>query len=95
WREAWARYHGLEAGVGWAATPAEAPAGTVKSELVGAVSVDYTGRGYGLGRTADTYAIWDLGAGGAPIRTFPLDPAMWPEAWAEFHALQAGAGPST
>jgi hypothetical protein len=91
WRDAWARYHQLEAGVRSGLPEAvvqKAPA--VEPELVGAVSVDYTGQGFGLGRTTDAYAIWDLGAGGPPIRTFPLDPTAWPEAWAEFHALQSG-----
>ena len=83
WRHAWARYQELESA---AAPPSE---DTTPPPLVGAVAVDYTGQGYGLGRTADAYAIWDLGAGGAPIRTFPLDPSAWPEAWAAFHALQA------
>lgn len=83
WRDAWAQYQELEAGSEVAV--ADDPAGS--PELAGAVAVDYTGRGFGLGRTADAYAIWDLAAGGSPIRTFPLHPSSWPEAWAAFHEL--------
>lgn len=89
WRDAWARYHELQAAVATTEAPDDSPATAAPPALVGVVSVDYTGRGYGLGRTANAYAIWDLGAGGAPVRTFPLDPAAWPTAWAEFHALQS------
>jgi tRNA A-37 threonylcarbamoyl transferase component Bud32 len=86
WRDAWARYQELEA----AFTPEVAAADPARrAPLAGAVTVDYAGRGYGLGRTADAYAIWDLGVGGGPIRTFPLDPSAWPEAWAVFQELES------
>jgi tRNA A-37 threonylcarbamoyl transferase component Bud32 len=91
WGDAWGRFHELEAAAAPAAQPeagpAHPPAGT--PELVGAVAVDYRGMGYGLGRTTDAYAIWDLGAGGGPIRTFPLHPSSWPEAWAAFQVLES------
>jgi len=87
WREVWARYREAEAAAVPAAAEVTSPGGT--PDLVGAVAVDYTGRGFGLGRTTDAYAIWDLGAGGSPIRTFPLHPSSWPEAWAAFHELES------
>ncbi|MGH2738222.1 MAG: hypothetical protein ACRDHH_05355, partial [Actinomycetota bacterium] len=91
WREVWARYQEAEAAAVPAAAEVTPPGGT--PDLVGAVAVDFTGRGFGLGRTADAYAIWDLGAGGSPIRTFPLHPSSWPEAWAAFQELQSPSTP--
>ncbi|MGH2673941.1 MAG: protein kinase domain-containing protein [Actinomycetota bacterium] len=87
WREAWARYQEQEA----AAEPAPVtPAQTAQPrELTGAVAVDYTGAGYGLGRTTDAYAIWDLSAGGSPVRIFPLHPSSWQQAWAAFQELES------
>lgn len=41
-----------------------------------------------LGRGAGIYAIWDLHAGGQPIRTFPLTDAGWTEAWLAFRELE-------
>jgi tRNA A-37 threonylcarbamoyl transferase component Bud32 len=97
WREAWARYQELEAAAVPGAAPDETevnpPTGT--QDLAGAVAVDYAGRGFGLGRTADAYAIWDLGAGGSPIRTFPLHPSSWPEAWAAFQDLESPGASSS
>ena len=97
WREAWARYQELEAAaVPASSAPPEAAGATPSSgspALAGAVTVDYAGRGFGLGRTADAYAIWDLGAGGSPIRTFPLHPSSWPEAWAMFQELESSGEP--
>jgi hypothetical protein len=88
WREIWARYQEAEAAAAPPAADEVTPPGGTP-DLAGAVAVDYTGRGFGLGRTADAYAIWDLGAGGSPIRTFPLHPSSWPEAWAAFQELEA------
>jgi tRNA A-37 threonylcarbamoyl transferase component Bud32 len=91
WRDAWGRYQELEAAVASQPSPdaGPAPSAAAVPELVGAVAVDYRGRGYGLGRTQHEYAIWDLGAGGGPIRTFPLHPSSWPEAWAAFQELES------
>jgi hypothetical protein len=91
WRDAWGRFQELEAAVAPTPAPAAGPAGVSAAapELAGVVAVDYRGSGFGLGRTADAYAIWDLGAGGGPIRTFPLHPSAWPEAWAAFQELES------
>jgi hypothetical protein len=62
-----------------------------QGELVGAVNVDYRGTRHALGRTADSYAIWDL-AGGPPIRTFPLTDEGWAQAWLTYQDLEAAAG---
>jgi hypothetical protein len=62
-----------------------------QGELVGAVNVDYRGTRHALGRTVDSYAIWDL-AGGPPIRTFPLTDEGWAQAWLTYQDLEAAAG---
>jgi hypothetical protein len=94
WTDAWGRYQGLETTEAPAAEPAAAPpAAAGPADLVGAVALDYRGTAYGLGRTADTYAIWDLAAGGPPVQTFPLHPSAWQQAWAAFQALEAGPVP--
>ncbi len=96
WREAWARYQELEAAAVPTLAPAEAtpPPTGQPPQLAGAVAVDYTGTGYGLGRTVDAYAIWDLSAGGNPVRTFPLHPSSWQDAWTAFQDLETGRGTS-
>ena len=60
-------------------------------ELVGAVHVDYRGIRHVLGRTADGYAIWDVG-GGPPRQTFPLSDEGWVQAWQSYQQLEAGWG---
>jgi serine/threonine protein kinase len=103
WQAAWARYQELEmapagapAGQGEArwegAAPGAAPVAAQPAELAGAVTVDYRGSGYGLGRTVDAYSIWDLAAGGNPVRTFPLNPQAWDEAWSAFQDLESRLG---
>jgi serine/threonine-protein kinase len=104
WQAAWDRYQELEitpaaaaAGQGdapWddAARAGAAPVAAEPAELAGAVAIDYRGAGYGLGRTESAYAIWDLAAGGNPVRAFSLDPASWNEAWSAFQDLESRLG---
>ena len=61
WPEAWRAFHELEAG----------------PPLAGLVLLDYRGYRFGLGRTEDEYALWDLTAGGAPVETWPIRPEAW------------------
>jgi hypothetical protein len=62
----------------------------------GALSYDYSGARYLLGRTADRYAIWDRSRGGEPVRTFPLTDQGWAEAWLAYRELEGpGAEPVT
>ena len=56
--------------------------------LPGAQSLDYRGARYVLGRTIDTYAIWDTVEGGAPVRTFAMTPQGWADAWAAYRELE-------
>jgi hypothetical protein len=97
WQDAWARYQELEASPG--ATPEPDAVETHPGvppvaepqplPLAGAVSIDYQGGGYALGRTSDTYAIWDVAAGGNPVRVFAQDGGGWNEAWQVFQDLEA------
>jgi hypothetical protein len=95
WQEAWATYQGWEAGEARAAEEAHqtgaAEAGEQR-DLAGVVSLDYRGVGYGLGRTSTGYAIWDLGAGGQPILTFPLSAEAWQQAWQAYQQLEQRQG---
>jgi tRNA A-37 threonylcarbamoyl transferase component Bud32 len=92
WTDAWGRYQALESAEAPVAEPAASPVPTGgPAELAGAVALDYRGGAYGLGRTSDAYAIWDLGAGGPPVQTFPLHPSTWQQAWAAFQQLESGA----
>ena len=59
----------------------------------GAVSIDYRGARYSLGRTASAYVIWDGAAGGIPIRTFPLTPEGWSQAWTSYYQELEGPPP--
>ncbi|MDQ4006136.1 MAG: serine/threonine protein kinase, partial [Actinomycetota bacterium] len=101
WQLAWATYHELEASpdpTGEAAVGA--PAGEPRPEamstsgpseplLVGVVFLDYRGQKYALGRTGDSYSIWDLQAGGYPVQTFSLQGRGWEEAWSRYQELEA------
>ena len=95
WEQGWAMYQELEASP--AAAPAGAPAASEEEaqveqpapDLVGALSVDYRGEGYALGRSSDAYAIWDVAAGGYPVQVFVLDPTGWNAAWQAFQDLEA------
>jgi hypothetical protein len=64
-----------------------------QGDLVGAEHVDYRGTRYALGRTADSYSIWDL-AGGPPLRSFPLSDQGWTQAWLAYQDIEAAAGVS-
>ena len=94
WQEAWETYRSWEAGESRMAAAAEetvaAPAG--EPDLVGAVSVDYRGAGYALGRTSTGYALWDLRVGGQPILTFPLSAPAWQQAWQSYQQLEQRLG---
>jgi Membrane domain of glycerophosphoryl diester phosphodiesterase len=57
--------------------------------------VDFRGEDFVVGRTDSEYAIW-RGAGGGPIRTFPLTDEGWASAWATYRGLEdQAAAPST
>jgi serine/threonine protein kinase len=103
WDQAWAAYQSLEAAsssdehavaeaeaeaVAEEATPVEAA--PQQALILGVVFLDYRGESYGLGRTADGYAIWDLRAGGAPIQQFAQDAVGWEQAWASYQTLEMG-----
>ncbi|MGH2663900.1 MAG: serine/threonine-protein kinase [Actinomycetota bacterium] len=104
WQVAWDRYQELETTPVAAATgqgeqvwepstrAGGAPVAAEPAALAGAVAVDYRGSGYGLGRTSDAYAIWDLAAGGNPVRTFSIDPRSWEDAWETFQDLEERLG---
>ena len=106
WLVAWRRYQEREAGDPGSATkqpsveaasepatpaPTTAP-GELEPDLEGAAAVDYRGSGYALGRTAQGYAIWDVGAGGEPILTFPATPEAWNQAWGAYQRLEGARG---
>lgn len=57
------------------------------------VSIDYTGARHVLGRTADSYAIWDAPAGGQPLQVFAATPDGWTAAWLRFRELEGGSLP--
>ena len=59
-------------------------------EYTGVVSIDYTGARHVLGRTADSYAIWDAASGGPPLQVFPATPEGWTAAWLRFRELEGG-----
>jgi hypothetical protein len=61
--------------------------------FAGAVSIDYRGVRYALGRTNDGYVIWDSAAGGAPIRSYPLTQEGWQQAWTAYYQELEGAPP--
>jgi hypothetical protein len=61
-----------------------------QSPLLGALTIDYRGSRFVLGRTSDNYAIWDTASGGAPSLTFPLSTEGWAEAWRTFRAWEPG-----
>lgn len=60
--------------------------------LEGATAIDYRGSRFVVGRTADTYGIWDLPAGGGPVLTFPLTHEGWAEAWRTYRYWEETAG---
>jgi Phospholipase_D-nuclease N-terminal len=70
-----------------AATAARPPA------YPGAVSIDYRGVRYALGRTQEAYVIWDSAAGGAPIRYYSLTQEGWAQAWQAYYQELEGAPP--
>jgi serine/threonine-protein kinase len=94
WQEAWDTYQGWEAGEARTAEEAQRSGAAEAGErdLTGVVSLDYRGVGYGLGRTSTGYAIWDLGAGGQPILTFPLSADAWQQAWQAYQQLEQRQG---
>lgn len=83
----------VEAGPPVAGTTAGAPAPTGQagpSPPEGVVMMDYRGSRFGVGRTRDAYAIWDLSRGGAPLETHPLTEDGWKVAWQRYQAHEAG-----
>jgi hypothetical protein len=95
WQEAWARYQDWEAGEAQTAAEAQrsgASGAGESGDLAGVVSLDFRGAGYGLGRTSTGYAIWDLGAGGQPILTFPMSAEAWEQAWQAYQQLEQREG---
>jgi hypothetical protein len=79
-----------DAGPPVAGTTAAAPAPSGPSAPEGVVMMDYQGSRFGVGRTRDAYAIWDLSRGGAAIETHPLTEDGWQVAWQRYHAHEAG-----
>ena len=53
----------------------------------GALTIDYRGTRYLLGRTRDAYALWSA-EGGAPIQTWPVTFDGWAEAWRTYVGLE-------
>jgi hypothetical protein len=101
WQGAWDTYQELEADPDrdrktTAESRAEVdeahrrPSGPGGPLLVGVVFLDFRGQKYGLGRTSDGYAIWDLLQGGAPLRQFPLSADAWQDAWRTYQSWEAG-----
>jgi hypothetical protein len=101
WQTAWDTYQDLESDPDRdRKTTAESKAGVDQQHrrpsgpggplLVGVVFLDYRGQKYGLGRTDDGYAIWDLVQGGAPVRQFPLSAPAWQQAWETYQSWEAG-----
>jgi hypothetical protein len=61
-----------------------------QSPLLGALTIDYRGSRFVLGRTSEHYAIWDTTSGSAPSLTFSLSSEGWTEAWRTFRAWEPG-----
>jgi hypothetical protein len=57
--------------------------------LAGAEHVDFRGRRFILGRTADRYALWDGATGGVPVEEFALSIEGWGDAWQRYLLLEA------
>lgn len=77
------------------ATKAPIALGQTGAPPEGLVVMDYQGTRYGVGRTRDAYAIWDLSRGGAPLETHPLTEDGWQVAWQRYQAHEEGApGPA-
>jgi hypothetical protein len=64
------------------------------AEPEGVVVMDYRGRAYGVGRTRDAYAIWELARGGRPLEFHPLTEDGWQAAWQHYQTLELGGGPA-
>jgi serine/threonine-protein kinase len=71
------------------AMPAEPEAAPPSPALEMVVDLDYQGERFGLGRTQDRYAVWDLHTGGPPLATFPLEAASWQMAWDTYQDLES------
>lgn len=103
WTVAWAEFQRLESSpdpTGEAAVGApavEQPRDSAPGEplIMGVVFLDYRGQRYALGRTDDSYAIWDLQAGGYPVQAFALHDQGWQAAWARYQELEASPGAAT
>jgi hypothetical protein len=54
----------------------------------GALAIDYQGSRYALGRTGDSYAIWDLSTPADPIETYSLSQDGWTQAWNRYRELE-------
>jgi hypothetical protein len=78
-----------------AGTTAGTPGAAGPSAPEGVVMMDYQGSRFGVGRTRDAYAIWDLSRGGAPLETHPLTEDGWQVAWQRYHAHEAGGAVPT
>jgi hypothetical protein len=61
------------------------------ANLLGALTIDYRGARYALGRTADSYAIWELARGGPPVQTWPVTQEGWAQAWSTYQAWEGPA----
>lgn len=62
--------------------------------LTGAEHVDFRGRRFILGRTADRYALWDGTTGGVPVEEFALSIEGWGRAWQRYLLLEAAGEPA-
>jgi hypothetical protein len=61
------------------------------ANLLGALTIDYRGTRYALGRTPDSYAIWELARGGSPVQTWPVTQEGWAQAWATYQSWEGPA----
>jgi Protein kinase domain len=99
WEAAWQAFQDLESGREAETPTAASPAAQAAPPVVapaagkpeGAVVMDYQGSRYGVGRTRDAYAIWDLSRGGPAFETHPLSEDGWQVVWHRYQQLEAGA----
>lgn len=61
------------------------------ANLLGALTIDYRGTRYALGRTADSYAIWEAARGGPPVQTWPVTQEGWAQAWSTYQSWEGPA----
>jgi hypothetical protein len=57
-----------------------------------AEKISHRGSRYGVGTTSDSYAVWDLAAGGQPQARFEKSEEGWTQAWAFFQSSESAGG---